>query len=164
MVVKQLQNDIGYSTGAIRMNMEKLADGAGKTLQGMVEWGMKNVDRKTLLKDDKSTVRGVLWTNRATMFITQFVLALSEGREGSASSKRAYKESVAPYHGWLTSKAVGTAMSFAPSRKDIFKKMGLPSEEEAKKQSEAFLALMKPLNEEIVAFLTAMEANFPEKV
>ena len=161
---KILKGDINGTCGFLRGHLEKLPGGAGATLQGIVDWGMANVDRKKLVSDPMSTVRAVIWANRASMFIAHFIKNMIDGLEGTVAARKAYDDNLKMYHGWITGKAVGGVMSLAPKKEKIFEAMGLPSEEEANKQAKAFLDVLLPLQAAIVKMLVEKNANFPEKV
>ena len=160
---KILKGDINGTCGFLRGHLE-LPGGAGATLQGIVDWGMANVDRKKLVSDPMSTVRAVIWANRASMFSAHFIKNMIDGLEGTVAARKAYDDNLKMYHGWITGKAVGGVMSLAPMKEKIFASMGLPSEAEANAQAQAFLAVMLPLTGAIVKFLEAKGANFPDKV
>ena len=161
---KILKGDINGTCGFLRGHLEKLPGGAGATLQGIVDYGMANVPLKKLTSDPGSTVRAVLWCNRACLFITHFIKNLIDGLDGTDAARKAYEENLKMYHGWIAGKAVGGVMSMAPAKAKIFASMGLPSEAEANAQAQAFLAVMLPLTGAIVKFLEAKGANFPDKV
>ena len=161
---KILKGDINGTCGFLRGHLEKLPGGAGATLQGIVDYGMANVPLKKLTSDPGSTVRAVLWCNRACLFVTHFVKNLIDGLDGTDAARKAYEENLKMYHGWIAGKAVGSVMSMAPAKAKIFASMGLPSEAEANAQAQAFLAVMLPLTGAIVKFLEAKGANFPDKV
>ena len=119
---------------------------------------------KKLVSDPMSTVRAVIWANRASMFIAHFIKNMIDGLEGTVAARKAYDDNLKMYHGWITGKAVGGVMSLAPKKEKIFEAMGLPSEEEANKQAKAFLDILLPLQAAIVKMLVEKNANFPEKV
>ena len=64
-----LKKDIGGTCSSMREKLEgrhsmggkDMPLEAGATLQGIVDWGMANVDRKKLVSDPMSTVRAVRW-------------------------------------------------------------------------------------------------------
>ena len=167
-----LKKDIGGTCSSMREKLEgrhsmggkDMPLEAGATLQGIVDWGMANVDRKKLVSDPMSTVRAVIWANRASMFIAHFIKNMIDGLEGTVAARKAYDDNLKMYHGWITGKAVGGVMSLAPKKEKIFEAMGLPSEEEANKQAKAFLDILLPLQAAIVKMLVEKNANFPEKV
>jgi len=162
-VVRQLQSDINGSCATVRKWYNTLPDGHGHTLQGIVEYGMKNVPREQLVSDPGSTVRGLLWLNRACAFIATFLQGLIEGKSSADAASTAYNTILKPYHTWITGKAVGTIMQYAPATEDILAKLRI-TEAQAKEQIRPFTDLMVPLCDEVRDFMTDMNANFPETV
>ena len=79
----------------------------------------------------------------------------------------AYATILKPYHGWMISKVVGSAMSSAPKKEVILDRLGHPdkplTDEEAKAQLAAFVTPMKALVTKISDFLEKEGCNFPDK-
>ena len=68
------------------------------------------------------------------------------------------------YHGWLTSKAVGTIMTAAPKREKILETMGIMNEAQGKEAVGPFLTLIEPIVADIIAMMDELGCNFPDKV
>ena len=65
-------------------------------------------------------------------------------------------------HGWFTSKAIGAAMGMAPTREDIFVKLGLTVE--PVKAIAALIANLTRVVGAIQALLDKYDLDFPDKV
>jgi hypothetical protein len=80
----------------------------------------------------------------------------------SQCARQTYDTVLAKYHGWFTSKAIGAAMGMAPSREDIFLKLGLRAEP-AMAIAEMIAVLSKVVGS-IQAVLDRFDVDFPDKV
>ena len=150
-IVDQLRSDINGSCETVRRCMNEMPDGAGKTLQGIVQHGMKTVPREELVSDPKSSVRGTLWLNRACAFIVALLRGLEQGGTSSDAATAAYEAELKPYHGFIAGTVVGKVMQYVPTAEEIMEKFGLQTKEEAKAQLEQLLVLWEPLVLEIKA-------------
>ena len=92
---------------------------------------------------------------------------LTKGMETKDAAYDAYEKVLKPYHGWMISKVVGSAMSSAPKKEVILDRLGHPdkplTDEEAKAQLAAFVTPMKALVTKISDFLEKEGCNFPDK-
>ena len=171
IVPGQLKNDIAFGIKMMTSKKEELGEGSPKklTLEGMVtkEKAAKGDKWKKMGGDNKTGTRGILWLNRATTFITMLMEKVAGGMEPSAAGAEAYATILKPYHGWMISKVVGSAMSSAPKKEVILDRLGHPdkplTDEEAKAQLAAFVTPMKALVTKISDFLEKEGCNFPDK-
>ena len=134
-------------------------------IEGTIKSEMESKGAKACKKDSKGPVMALLWSKRAMDFIVTFVELLIENKmTPSECSSKIYQEKLKPYHGWFTSKIVGTAMGMCPTREDIMKKFTFTSEDEMTAAMGRFVKVMRPLIDQIHAALEAAGANFPDKV
>jgi hypothetical protein len=165
-VRNQLKSDLANNLGEVK---ERLAaagmDAHTTTLRTLLEHDLKllGVDKIRLHKH-RSAIWGLLWVNRASIFIFAFLREIIKGRTGKEAVDTAY-ETLSPYHGFLTRKFVGLAMTVAPMRRDdLIVKMGLPDEAMTLREGAAFLALGEPIIQDITAMMDELDTNFLDRM
>ena len=167
MARKQLKSDIENSLQQVKERLVATnLDPAKVTLRELLEnelkpevYGMEKCrDRKA-----RSAVIGLLWTNRAVGFVVTFVRSLHDGKSSKDAAGDGYA-TLKKYHGFFTSKAVGTIMTAAPKREEILSKLGLTGEEMVKEKAGAFLGLIEPIVADIIKMMDELGTNFPDTV
>ena len=164
MMGNQLKSDLEGNfnnlAAAIAASPETMA-----TIEGAIKSEMASKGEKGCKKESKGPVMALLWSKRAMDFIVTFVERLIDGKSTpSECSSQVYREKLKPYHGWFTSKIVGTAMGMCPTREDIISKFKFASNDEMVAAMKRFVEAMRPLMDQIHAALESNGANFPDKV
>lgn len=124
----QLLDKIGPTMAVLRLdvqrNIERLQElylqdpSKYSTLTAMVE---KEADEGTVRKAD-SCARAILWLTRSMDFTVALLQRLEEEEEGSDQQslaqlvEAAYKVSLKPWHGWISSAACKIALKLIPER------------------------------------------------
>lgn len=164
IVAGQLKGDIVGSTNTVKAAVERL--GGPSTLTALVQAELEahGADIKKC-KFKESGIIGLLWLNRAVMFITTFCANLNAGAETSkAAAVSAYEKILKPYHGWIAGGVVTMAMGMCPTIEDLYVKLEIADPEVRQEKLGGFLKLMEPLYSEILTLLEAHKANFPDTV
>ena len=159
-----MRKDLNGHIANVRGAMASVPAGRGETLQGIVRHALDTTDRAELAKRTSSMVGGVLWLNRATAFIAAILRGLADGRPSREAARAAYDAELRMYHSRITSAFVSRALALCPERGKILERLRLPSEAAGREALAALLGRLEPLTVEILAFLDAMDANFPNRV
>ena len=85
------------------------------------------------------------------------------GMDSDKAAYMAYSNVLKPYHGWMTEKVVGNAVSYGPAREKIFEYMKITAEEMLE-QCPPFCDELDKLTEEVKAMLKANQAHFEDKM
>jgi len=164
---RQLKSDIDNSIEQIKERLVATnLDPKNTSLRELIENELKpEVYGPEKCRDRKarSAVIGLLWTNRAVGFVVVFMRGLHDGNSAKEAAGKAY-DTLKQYHGWLTSKAVGTIMTAAPKREKILETMGIMNEAQGKEAVGPFLTLIEPIVADIIAMMDELGCNFPDKV
>jgi len=167
MARRQLKSDIENSIDQIKERLlATRLDPRTTTLRELMENELKPEiygPEKCRDRKARSAVIGLLWTNRAVGFVVVFMRGLHDGLSAKDASNMAYA-TLKQYHGWLTSKAVGTIMTAAPKRETILETMGIASEAQGKQLIGPLLELIEPLVADIIVMMDALGCNFADKV
>lgn len=163
MVVGILKKDITNGAAEVRKAAASMGE-HGATLNSMCSHVVQTMTVEGARKSKDNGAKALLWLNRASTFMTRLMRGLADGLAPKEAAAKAYGDILKPYHGFMTSKVVGTAMGLVPNIETILKKLDLPTEEEGKRQMDAFLALMEPLTQEVMAIIDSHGINFPDKV
>ena len=169
MIVGILRKDVLNGVAEVRA-AATAAGAAGRPLQGLVAHRIDAIGVEGIRTSDHSRgsaadgAKSLLWLNRAATFLARLMRGLADGVEPKAAASAAYTHALGPYHGFMTSKVVGTAMGLCPPRETILRKLDLPSEEEASAQLAAFLARLEPLVANVGALMASNGLDFPDKV
>jgi hypothetical protein len=161
MVANQLKGDINNSSSTVEKAAIKYKT---ETLEDLIVYELKAHGRHVIRSDKGSGTVGMLWAKRAVSFIVMY-LELLGTRDDLTAPKCAqltYETVLMKYHGWFTSKAISAVMNLAPSKQDIFTKLGL--HEEPKKAIAEFVMTLKPIIAEIQRLLDEHDCDFPDKV
>lgn len=118
----------------------------------------------TVRADRHSGTLGLLWAKRAVEFIMMYLelLATKKDLTSSQCARTTYESVLMKYHGWITSKLVSASMSLAPTREDIFLKLGLKADAEVEIQK--MVQVLHEVVAEIQALLDKNGCDFPDKV
>jgi hypothetical protein len=114
-------------------------------------------------KDKTSGSFGLLWTKRSASMISKllFYLATREDMDAGKCCRKAYEETIKPYHGWFVAKGTQLAMSQAPDKTTMFNKLGISSNREpALDAVKALDACLMGLEEAV----TKTGSNFEDKL
>jgi hypothetical protein len=163
MVAGQLKGDILNSSGNVQKVFLKHPDKCAH-LEDMIIFELKTHGRHVVRGDKTSGVVSMLWAKRAVQFIMTY-LELLGTRDDLTAPKCAqltYETVLMKYHGWFTSKAITAVMSLAPSREDIFSKLGLKVD--PKTAIKEFVAILHPVIAELQRLLDEHDCDFPDKV
>lgn len=105
-------------------------------------------------------IDALLWLRRALQFIhTFFSCVLEDSQQGKKSEdlvpflKKAYKETLETYHGWMTQKLFGLLSRMCPSRSELMITLALGREN----REEAVLR-------EMAVFLVGLDSNIQELI
>jgi hypothetical protein len=161
MVASQLKGDILNSSGTVEKACAKYKT---ETLEDLIVHELKVHGRHVIRGDKSSGTVGMLWAKRAVAFITMY-LELLGTRDDLTAPKCAqltYETVLMKYHGWFTSKAISAVMNLAPSKQDIFTKLGLHTD--PKKAISEFVAVLHAVIGEIQRLLDEHDCDFPDKV
>ena len=163
-VINQLKSDLNNSIKTVR-HVFAADPTANVGLQTMVR---REVAEKTLAvvrKDKTSAVIGLLWMKRAMQFMLEFLknTVANPDKTTKQCAQETYAAVLKPYHGWLTSKAVGFTMGWTPAKVDLIQKFGYTNDTFQVKMT-AFLAVFEPIITTIHTFLDGIGANFPDTV
>ena len=128
--------------------------GTSETLQALV---------KSELSSKKHTAtEGLLWLVRGLDFtaqaLRQDVTAGPGGQELAASFRTAYKNTLAPHHGFMVKPIFSAAMSATPYRKDFYAKMA-DSSTDPKKSEDALKEWLTALEERVAILKTFMSSK-----
>ena len=164
---RQLKSDIENSIDQIKERLLATnLDPKTTTLRELMENELKpEVYGPEKCRDRKarSAVIGLLWTNRAVGFVVVFMRGLHDGLTAKDAAGKAY-DTLKQYHGWLTSKAVGTIMTAAPKREKILETMSISSQAEGVQKVSPFLQLIEPIVADIITMMEELGCNYPDKV
>jgi len=128
----------------------------------LVEKEIKKNGLQNCRKNKKSAVIGLLWLSRALRFMCGFMKRVVEtDEETSSCAYQTYVKTLKPYHGWLTSKAVGVTMRFTPTKEELKKNFGLENFEQ---EMTDFLSAMDNVEQQIRRFILKMKMDFPDTV
>ena len=161
MVASQLKGDILNSSATVEKASVKYKT---YSLQDLIAQELKIHGRPVIRSDKASGTVGMLWAKRAVTFIVSYLdlLATRDDLTAPKCAQLTYETVLMKYHGWFTSKAISAVMNLAPSKDDIFKKLGLTSD--PKKAIGEFVAVLNPVIGEIQRILDENECDFPDKV
>ena len=163
-VVNQLKGDLNNSIKTVRLVYAQNTTGnAG--IQTMITNEIQNKTLQKVRKDTKTATIGLLWMKRAMQFMLEFLknIVANVDKPTKQCAQETYAAVLKPYHGWLTSKAVGLTMGWTPAKADLIQKFGYTDETFQIKMSE-FLAVFEPIIMTIHNFLDGIGANFADKV
>ena len=165
MVVKILKNDIINGVAEVRKGAAAMGE-KGASLSSLCTHAVETSGVEAIRKSKDNGAKALLWLNRASTFMTRLMRGLADGLPPKEAAAKAYAEILKPYHGFMTSKVVGTAMGLVPSIEVICKKLEWAGMDDpgGKAEMDAFLALMEPLVAEVMALVEAHNLNFPDKV
>ena len=160
MVASQLKGDILNSASTIEKACAKYKT---ETLEDLVVHELKAHGRPVIRADKNSGTIGMLWAKRAVSFITMYLELLGTRDDLSAPkcAQLTYETVLMKYHGWFTSKAISAVMNLAPSKQDIFAKLGV--HEDPKKAIAEVVAVLHPVLGEIQRLLDEHDCDFPDK-
>lgn len=163
MLASQLKSDIDNSSGNVRKAYDQSPENS-QTLDTYMEHLLQTRGHQQLREDRASGVHGLLWSKRSVEFVVTYIEKLCENEEmtGSQCAQATYEQVLMPYHGWITSKFVKTVMGYAPSRETVCAKLGL--EADASGLMREFLAVARPIINEVHNVLETHNCNFPDKV
>jgi len=163
MVAGQLKGDILNSSATIEKVFLKNPDKC-ETLQDMVAFELKTRGKEVVRADKTSGIVGLLWSKRATDFITTYLnlLATKDDMTAPKCAQMTYETVLMKYHGWLTSKMISAVMNLAPSKQDIFSKLGVSGE--PKVAIAEFVGILHPIIGEVQGLLASNDCDFPDKV
>jgi hypothetical protein len=163
MIANQLRGDIDNSANSVKKCFLQHPDKC-ETLEHLVVHDLKHRGRHEVRNDRSSGTVGLLWAKRAVAFVVMYVELLGTDSNISAGecAQKTYETILMPYHGWLTSKFVSTVMYLAPTREDIFEKLGLVQDPEV--AIKEFCAAANPVLAEIQRLLDEHDVDFPDKL
>lgn len=161
MVAGQLKGDINNSSATVEKAALKYNT---ETLEDLIAHELKTHGRAVIRSDKNSGTVGMLWAKRAVNFIVMYLelLATRDDLTAPKCAQLTYETVLMKYHGWFTSKAISAVMNLAPSKQDIFTKLGLT--EDPKKAINDFVKVLQPIIAEIQRLLDENECDFPDKV
>lgn len=164
ILAKQLKGDILNSAETVKKAFLKNPDKCG-SLRGMMEFELATMGRDKVRVDKSTGVIGMLWAKRAVQFIMVFLELLGSRPDlaAGACARETYERVLSKYHGWLTSKAVGSVMGLAPSREDIFAKLELSAATASAKIAE-LVTTIRVVVDNLDAVLAKGDCDFPDKV
>ncbi|KAH9256662.1 hypothetical protein BASA81_005166 [Batrachochytrium salamandrivorans] len=164
LIASQLKGDITNSSSCLQKAF--LANPVDRaTLQALVDNELKLFGKDKVRVNKASGIVSLLWAKRAVTFILTYLDFLGTKPDWSAGqcAQQTYEVVLKRYHGWLTAKMVGAAMGLAPSREDIFVKLGLPKGGESAAIAE-FVAVLKLVMGEVHRLLSENDCDFPDTV
>ena len=164
MLAGQLKGDINNSLNTVKKqyeaNKEKFT-----TIEKMIELEVKTRGKKECFKDKTSACIGQLWTYRAMNFLCTFMEYLVKGGlTPGQCGKQTYKDCLERYHGWLARTAVGNAMGWCPTRENIIEKFLFETDAEMIEAANRYIAVLRPLLNQVIAIMDKNDVNFPDKV
>jgi hypothetical protein len=161
MVAGQLKGDITNSAGTLEKAAMKHKCA---TLEDLIVHELKHEGRHKVRADKTSGVIGMLWAKRAVQFIVMYLelLATRDDLTAPKCAQQTYEVVLMKYHGWFTSKAISAVMGLAPSKQEIFTKLGLHVD--PKKAISDFVGIMHPIIAELQRLLDEHDCDFPDKV
>jgi len=163
MIANQLKGDIANSANSVRQTYLKHPEKCA-TLQDLVVHDLKHRGRHEVRADRSSGTVGLIWAKRNAHFVVMYLELLHTKPDIAAGecAQETYEKILMPYHGWLTSKFVSTVMGLAPSREDIYSKLGLDAD--PLKAIGEFVAVANPVIAEMQRLLDEHDCDFPDKV
>ena len=163
MMASQLKGDIMNSSSSVKKAFLKAPEQCG-TLDALIQQELRVLGRDKIRVDKTAGCIGLLWAKRAVQFIMVYLdlLGTRPDLNSSACARQTYETVLAKYHGWFTSKALGAAMGMAPTREDIFLKLGLKTEPQ--KQIAELIAVLARAVGAIQALLNKYNLDFDDKV
>ena len=107
--------------------------------------------------------KSLLWMNRGLQFFHTLIRNLLQNIPSSEAGYKTYEEVLLPYHGWMTQKVVGNALSYAPPISNILEKIGV-DEREGRQRFETLQTKLKLVSDMVTDLLIRYCANFQSKV
>jgi hypothetical protein len=125
-----------------------LEDLCGKEMEGGIQ------------KSEGTVCLSLLWLKRALAMIIGMVANLADpsyaDKKLSVCVQDSYKNTLAPFHGWIVSTAVSTAMGMAPTRETFNKSLANgASDEQIQADMKEFAAASEPLIAHIQTYFDA---------
>jgi hypothetical protein len=162
----QLKKDLGSNLNEVKERLELTGWSAeDTTLRELLQHdlGLIGIDGCRLHRK-RSAIWGALWVNRASRFILSVLRGFVSGKTGKEAAAVAYEE-LSVYHGLLTRKFVGMAMTVASiSKDDLIRKLEMPDEATTLGKCSEFLAVGQPLVNDIIALMEELGTNFPDRM
>jgi hypothetical protein len=165
LMASQLKGDILNSSGTVKKAYLK-SPGNCDTLEHLIEYELKTIGKDKCRTDKSTGIIGLLWAKRAVQFIMVYLdlLGTRGDLSSSACARQTYETVLAKYHGWFTSKTLSGLMGLAPSRDDIFLKLGLKPGPDASKAIAEMVAITSQIVSTIQGLLDKYDLDFPDKV
>ena len=164
MLAGQLKGDINNSLTTVKKQYDANKD-KFVTIEQMIEIEVKARGKKDCFKDKTSACIGQLWTYRALNFLCTFMEYMVKGNlTPSQCGKQTYKDCLERYHGWLARTAVGNAMGWCPTREKIIESFLFKTQEEMAEAANRYIAVLRPLLNQVIAIMDKNDVNFPDKV
>ena len=110
-----MKGDITGGVATVREAMAAIPNGEGATLLGIVKHQISTLGPAACAAAKANATKSLLWLNRAATFISQLLRALAMGMDSDKAAYMAYSNVLKPYHGWMTEKIVGNAVSYGPA-------------------------------------------------
>mmetsp|Transcript_43498 Transcript_43498/g.85012 ORF Transcript_43498/g.85012 Transcript_43498/m.85012 type:complete len:200 (-) Transcript_43498:316-915(-) len=148
--------DVG---GNVDKLVKALAANPSPTLQALI-----NAEKKAGKEKDKASAAiALLWFKRAMEFVFTMLKKVSEGIDGTKAAKESYAETLSKYHGFMVKKTFDMGLMAAPSTETMTKTLG-PDQATVIKEMGEWVAVAKPMLENIHAYLTAQGLDDQSKV
>jgi hypothetical protein len=150
----------------VKGNIERLRDAAMTASDGgaIAVWDVIRAEKaRGDASGSKSVARGTLWLKRFLEFTCDLLRRLGSDRAmkvGDASNA-SYKQTLAPFHGWLSKTAFSVVLSFPPSTSTFVASLGGDAAYEA---MATMATKFDPILKRVDSFLTEEGLNDPTPV
>ena len=133
------------------------------TLQDMVKMQIKMYGSKECESRSVNGTKSLLWMNRGLRFFQTLIHNLLQNIPSSEAGYKTYEEVLLPYHGWITQKVVGNALSYAPPISNILYLIGV-DEQVGRERFERLETNLKVVSDKVTTLLQSYGADFQSKV
>lgn len=120
--------------------------------------------QKKKLKDGPSATHGALWIARTLDFVTTFMESVSKPENSKRApveiAREAYTAVLKPFHSFIVANIVSLALGYVPTREKLIEDLNLGNEETARLHLTATVAAMRPIVDQLYAWLRAHDLEF----